>query len=134
MQEEEAMISMKHVACGGHSNRPERGADRRLLAGSILGIVAALAVGLTDPAHAAKDAAGAGKIDRVNKIDGMNRVGRIDDSAEQLRRLDIMLMVTSLRCRKTVDDFQADYGDFTQEHLSELNDAARSLQAGFVGR
>ncbi len=50
------------------------------------------------------------------------------DQAEKLRRLDIMLMVTGLRCRSTADDFQADYGRFTTNHIAELNAAARELQ------
>ena len=49
--------------------------------------------------------------------------------AESLRRLDIMLMVTSLRCRTTVHNFQADYEQFSSKNLSVLNAAARSLQA-----
>ena len=48
-------------------------------------------------------------------------------TAEKLRRLDIMLMVTSLRCRFGPDDFQADYAAFSARHLSTLNAAARSL-------
>jgi len=50
--------------------------------------------------------------------------------AEQLRRLDIMLMVTALRCRFGVDDFQADYERFTARHLAVLNEAGRQLQHG----
>lgn len=79
--------------------------EDRLLLASLFGLAAALAVGLADPAHAAEGGAG------------------------QLRRLDIMLMVTGLRCRTTVDDFQADYGDFTTRHIAELNEAARTLQS-----
>ena len=85
----------------------------RLLMASLAGLGLAIAIGLATPAHA-EDA------------------GNADGSAEQLRRLDIMLMVTGLRCRTTVDDFQADYGDFTTGHLAELNDAARALQADFA--
>lgn len=48
-------------------------------------------------------------------------------TAEKLRRLDIMLMVTSLRCRFGPDDFQADYAAFSARHLNTLNTAARSL-------
>jgi hypothetical protein len=48
--------------------------------------------------------------------------------AEKLRRLDIMLMVTGLRCRTTVDNFQADYGRFTTNHIEELNASARALK------
>jgi len=128
-------MSMKRVAVGGRHNRgtlghrTSRGGERRLLAGSIMGLVAALAVGLSDPAHAAKPGIEKNKAGPVPAA-----TAGAGDGAEQLRRLDIMLMVTSLRCRRTADDFQADYGDFTQEHLADLNDAARALQAGFVGR
>lgn len=52
--------------------------------------------------------------------------------AEKLRRLDIMLMVTGLRCRATGDDFQADYERFTVRHLSELNAAAADLRKQLV--
>lgn len=48
--------------------------------------------------------------------------------AEKLRRLDIMLMVTGLRCRTTSDNFQADYGRFTTRHIAELNKASDGLK------
>ena len=54
--------------------------------------------------------------------------------AEKLRRLDIMLMVTGLRCRTTADNFQADYGRFTGNHLSELNAANASLRGEMARR
>lgn len=53
---------------------------------------------------------------------------------EQVRKLDIMLMVTSLRCRMGVDDFQPQYRKFSANHLSSLNGAARRLEAGLVAR
>jgi hypothetical protein len=49
--------------------------------------------------------------------------------AEKLRRLDIMLMVTGLRCRTGADNFQADYGRFTTNHIRELNAASNTLKA-----
>ncbi len=49
--------------------------------------------------------------------------------AEKLRRLDIMLMVTGLRCRTGADNFQADYGRFTTNHITELNAASNTLKA-----
>ena len=52
--------------------------------------------------------------------------------AEKLRRLDIMLMVTGLRCRKTADNFQPEYGRFTTNHIAELNAAARALKADYA--
>lgn len=54
------------------------------------------------------------------------------EDAEALRKLDIMLMVTSLRCRKTDDNFQADYQRFSSSNLTVLNAAARSLQENMV--
>ena len=54
----------------------------------------------------------------------------ITSEAEQLRRLDIMLMVTSLRCRHGGDDFRPEYNAFTQRHLGVLNEAGRTLQRG----
>ena len=50
------------------------------------------------------------------------------EEAEKLRRLDIMLMVTGLRCRNTPDNFQADYGRFTTNHITELNAASHAMQ------
>jgi hypothetical protein len=55
-------------------------------------------------------------------------------NAEKVRRLDIMLMVTSLRCRSTADNFNAEYGRFTSSHMAELNQASDQLRADLVGR
>jgi len=54
--------------------------------------------------------------------------------AEQLRRLDIMLMVTALRCRFGEDDFQSDYNRFAARHLETMNGAAQQLQAEYAAR
>lgn len=54
------------------------------------------------------------------------------DQAEAVRKLDIMLMVTSLRCRRTADNFQPDYQRFSSSHLTALNTASRTLQANLV--
>lgn len=54
--------------------------------------------------------------------------------AEKLRRLDIMLMVTGLRCRTGPDNFQSDYGRFTTAHLPALNAASNSLKRELAGR
>jgi hypothetical protein len=51
--------------------------------------------------------------------------------AEQLRQLDIMLMVTALRCRSDADDFQADYNRFSARHLATMNQAAQQLRANY---
>jgi hypothetical protein len=103
---------MTRIATAAHA------AERTLL-GSSLAALAALAVGLalTTPAHAA---------------DGMAR-GPMS-GAEKLHRLDIMLMVTGLRCRATADNFTADYGRFTANHLSELNAANAELRASLARR
>ncbi len=55
-------------------------------------------------------------------------------SAEKLRRLDIMLLVTGLRCRSTPDDFQPDFQLFETRHRSDLNAADRQLRVQFGGR
>lgn len=100
--------------CAGAQERPIRTTrgERSLLLASLAGIAAAIAMGLATPAHAAGG----------------------DGSAEKLRRLDIMLMVTGLRCRKTPDNFTEDYGRFTSRHLSELNEASRDLKAELARR
>ncbi|MFT4027650.1 MAG: S-adenosyl-L-homocysteine hydrolase [Novosphingobium sp.] len=54
--------------------------------------------------------------------------------AEKLRRLDIMLMVTGLRCRTTADNFQSDYRRFTANHIAELNQSARAMKAELAAR
>lgn len=54
--------------------------------------------------------------------------------AENIRKLDIMLMVTSLRCRMGKDDFQPAYRKFSASHLTTLNSAARTMEAGYVKR
>lgn len=50
-------------------------------------------------------------------------------SAEKLRRLDIMLMVTALRCRTTGSDFRNDHIAFEAAHLAELNGASDELRS-----
>ena len=54
------------------------------------------------------------------------------EGAEKLRRLDIMLMVTGLRCRGGEDNFQPDFQAFEAHHLAELNAANRQLRADWV--
>jgi hypothetical protein len=54
--------------------------------------------------------------------------------AEKIRRLDIMLMVTGLRCRKGPDNFQREYGRFTTNHIGELNAAAHQLKADYAAK
>lgn len=54
--------------------------------------------------------------------------------SEQLRRLDIMLMVTSLRCRRGADDFQDDYYRFASRHVGTLRAASQDLSADYQRR
>jgi len=55
-------------------------------------------------------------------------------TAEKLRQLDIMLMVTSLRCRTTPDNFQPEFQRFEATHLETLNQAAREMRNGLVAQ
>ena len=99
-------------------SRASHRAERRLLAGSVLGMLAAigLAIGMAQAARAATDD------------------GHFTSDAEKLRRLDIMLMVTGLRCRSTSDNFMDDYGRFTARHMSELNGANSELRTQLAAR
>ena len=54
-------------------------------------------------------------------------------AAAKLRNLDIMLMVTALRCRMGADNFQPDYYNFSAAHQAELNVANGVLRAQFTG-
>jgi hypothetical protein len=54
--------------------------------------------------------------------------------AEQLRKLDIMLMVSSLRCRFGTDNFQADYDQFSTNQHAEMQEAYRVLEADYAAR
>jgi len=56
------------------------------------------------------------------------------DDAEKLRRLDIMLMVTGLRCRATSDNFTTEYGRFTSKHMGTLNGANSELRSDLSRR
>lgn len=51
------------------------------------------------------------------------------EAAAKLRRLDIMLMVTGLRCRFGADNFQPDYERFTSNHIVDMTAAGRILEA-----
>jgi len=53
--------------------------------------------------------------------------------AKQLRRLDIMLMVTNLRCRLMGEGFGADYARFSANHLRVMNAAGKWLRSDFGG-
>lgn len=93
-------------------------AGRSSLVGAIIGIAAfvGLALGAPQPVYAASG----------------SETGSTE--AEKLRRLDIMLMVTGLRCRTTADNFIDDYGQFTTRHMSELNEANRDLRTELSAR
>lgn len=53
--------------------------------------------------------------------------------AAKVRNLDIMLMVTGLRCRMGPDNFQPDYYKFSSHHMAELNAANGLLRAQLHG-
>ena len=95
-----------------------RAADTKTLGSSLLGSsmlgLAALTLGLA----AATPAQAAGYM----------------SGAEKLRRLDIMLMVTGLRCRSTAENFTADYGQFTTNQLRDLNAANAELKSEMARR
>ena len=95
---------------------PSRAAEKTLLGASLLALVA-LTVGLavTSPARATPS---------LSAMSG----------AEKLRRLDIMLMVTGLRCRTGGDNFNAAYGRFTTRHMSALNQANAELRGEMAAR
>lgn len=54
--------------------------------------------------------------------------------AGRLKQLDIMLMVTALRCRAGADDFQDDYHAFEAAHMAAINDASRMILAEATAR
>lgn len=56
------------------------------------------------------------------------------EGAHLLRSLDIMLMVTSLRCRTGAHDFRADYERFATAHLPSLNAAGQTLRVSLAAR
>ena len=58
----------------------------------------------------------------------------VSANAENLRKLDIMLMVTSLRCRGGPDNFQPDYLAFSKAHVGTLRQAASHLTADLTRR
>lgn len=55
-------------------------------------------------------------------------------NAENIRKLNIMLMVTSLRCRAGEHDFQADYQQFGRVHRDTINRAGAYLSANWRDR
>lgn len=54
--------------------------------------------------------------------------------AAQLRKLDIMLMVSSLRCRFGADNFQADYDRFSTSQHATMQNAFHVLEADYTAR
>ena len=54
--------------------------------------------------------------------------------SEKLRRLDIMLMVTGLRCRTTESNFTADFAAFEAAHMADLNAASTAIRDSMVPR
>ena len=55
-------------------------------------------------------------------------------NAEKLHQLNIMLMVSSLRCRHLGTDFIAEYDNFSHANAKELGSARLTLEASYAGR
>jgi len=54
--------------------------------------------------------------------------------AESLRKLDVMLMVTGLRCRNGANNFMSDYSNFVTRHRATLGQANSELKAELARR
>lgn len=54
--------------------------------------------------------------------------------AAKLRHLDVMLMVSSLRCRTGADDFQADYEHFVDHNRGALSAANHAMLDDYAAR
>ena len=61
-------------------------------------------------------------------------VSPVTANAANIRRLNIMLMVTSLRCRRTVHDFQSEYDLFATAHQQNLEEAHEALTKEMVAQ
>lgn len=59
-------------------------------------------------------------------------VSPVTANAANIQRLNIMLMVTSLRCRQTAHDFQSEYDLFATAHQQNLEEAHDALTADMV--
>jgi len=70
----------------------------------------------------------------ANTVPAAAQSDGITSGAADIRKLDIMLMVTSLRCRSGVHDFRADYYAFAAKHLKSLNEASNRLRRSLVAR
>ena len=74
-------------------------------------------------------AAGLAALSLTAIMPAANAATHTHDAAEKVRQLDIMLMVSALRCRNTPDGFQTEYHQFSANHLTELNAASRTLES-----
>ena len=54
--------------------------------------------------------------------------------AEQIRKLEIMLMVSSLRCRSGESDLRPEYRAFSTRHVGSLKAASRKLRADLAAK
>ncbi|MBV7259771.1 hypothetical protein [Erythrobacter crassostreae] len=59
-------------------------------------------------------------------------IGPIAANAENIRSLNIMLMVTSLRCRKSAHDFRGEYDMFSRKHQQNLAEPHTHLSRNLV--
>lgn len=58
----------------------------------------------------------------------------MQSDAAKLRKLEVMLMVTSLRCRSSAHDFRADYSQFSTTHSARLRTARADLTRGLAAQ
>ena len=54
--------------------------------------------------------------------------------AEKLQQLDVLLMVSSLRCRQAGSDFTTAYDHFSEVYATELSEARSVLEADYARR
>lgn len=67
----------------------------------------------------------------VSAILSAPAAAQVQSDAEKIRRLDMMLMATSLRCRLSADNFQADYAGFVARQRPSLTKANADLRRQF---
>ncbi|MCP5389723.1 MAG: S-adenosyl-L-homocysteine hydrolase [Novosphingobium sp.] len=54
--------------------------------------------------------------------------------AEKLQQLDVLLMISSLRCLQTGSDFTTAYDHFSEVYAPELREARSALEADYAAR
>ncbi len=65
---------------------------------------------------------------------GVAQASAPPSDAQHLRELNIMLMVTSLRCRNTEHDFRTEYQQFNAAHYRQINSASHTVKRQMEAR